>query len=286
MPIQFTCPHCQKQTVVADQFGGQTGPCAACGAQVTIPQAAMHAMGPTSSTGSGGASVLFIILAVVGVGGLVCAGLLVALLLPAVQSGRGAARRMQSQNNLKQVGMALHNYHDTYNTFPPAVVTDANGQPLYSGRVLLLPFMEQNSLYEAFDKNKAWNSPENLAISEQMIPTFCDPASKSTVRNRSDYVFVTGAGTIFDGDKSINMAGITDGTSNTLMMIETATGPTNWAEPKEWNADTGTLPAGNHPRVVLVLYADGSVRAVQPQAVQGFLKQLTTRNDGQVIPQF
>ena len=74
---------------------------------------------------------------------------MVALLLPAVQAAREAARRAQSSNNLKQIGLAMHNYHDTYGTFPPAVVTDASGKPLYSGRVLLLPFMEQAALFDA-----------------------------------------------------------------------------------------------------------------------------------------
>ena len=68
-------------------------------------------------------------------------GVLVALLLPAVQSAREAARRMSCSNNLKQLGLALHNYHDVYGSFPPAIVRDSDGSPLYSGRVLLLPFL-------------------------------------------------------------------------------------------------------------------------------------------------
>lgn len=284
MPINFTCPSCGKQTVVADQFAGQTGPCTACGANVTVPLAGGFPggpAGPTNKSGSGGASVLLIVLASLAIVGFLCAGLAFLLLLPAISSARGAARRMQSTNNLKMLGLALHNYHDTHRSFPPAFVADADGKPLYSGRVLLLPFMEQAALYESFDKSKAWDSPENQAISATMIKVFQDPADSNN--SNCDYVFVTGPGTVFEGSKPIGMAEITDGTSNTILMVQTATGPSNWAEPTDWNAST-PVPKGSHPNVVLVLFADGSVRAINPQQMQNAVKSLSQRSDGQAVP--
>ena len=76
-------------------------------------------------------------------------GVLVALLLPAVQAAREAARRSQCQNNLKQLGLALHNHHDTYKKFP----TFSAGNPNISWVVYLLPFMEQNNVYELFPRD-------------------------------------------------------------------------------------------------------------------------------------
>jgi type II secretory pathway pseudopilin PulG len=82
-------------------------------------------------------------------------GVLVALLLPAVQAAREAARRMSCSNNLKQLSLALHNYEDTHKTFPPSGI-DSNQM---SWVVLLLPFFEQKSLYDQFNFNKgSWNS--------------------------------------------------------------------------------------------------------------------------------
>ena len=82
-------------------------------------------------------------------------GVLVALLLPAVQSAREAARRMSCSNNLKQLSLALHNYEDTHKTLPPAGI-DSNQM---SWTVLLLPYFEQQNLYDKFNFNKgAWNS--------------------------------------------------------------------------------------------------------------------------------
>src|SRR5439155_8958659 len=135
---------------------GQTGPCAACGKPITIPLAGGGYAYAPQAAATGGSGMVIVVIGIVGCL-LVCGGILVALLLPAVQAAREAARRMQSQNNLKQIGLALHNYHATYQTFPPAVVTDENGKPLYSGRVLLLPFMEQEALYNDFDRTQAWD---------------------------------------------------------------------------------------------------------------------------------
>src|SRR5688572_6683630 len=147
MPIQFACPSCGKQTTVADQYAGQSGPCAGCGKQVTIPFAAGPVAYPGYKGPSGagvaagaGAGILVVFLVIGGVV-LVCGGVLVALLLPAVQSAREAARRMQSTNNMKQIVLAMHMYHDVHKEFPPAVVKDADGKPLYSGLVCLLPYL-------------------------------------------------------------------------------------------------------------------------------------------------
>src|SRR5258706_8959054 len=143
MPIQFSCPYCGKPTTVADQYAGQTGPCAACGKPITIPFAGVGGppsyapMGPATAAAGAGIGVFL----VVGMVALVlCGGILVALLLPAVQQAREAARRMQSTNNVKQIVLALHTYHDVYQCFPPAVVKDKEGKPLYSGMVCLLPY--------------------------------------------------------------------------------------------------------------------------------------------------
>ena len=92
--------------------------------------------------------------------------ILIALLLPATRSARPAARRTQCKNHLKQIGLALHNYHDAYGSFPPAFTTDADGRPLHSWRTLILPFGEHRTLYDTIDLSKPWDHPDNNAALE------------------------------------------------------------------------------------------------------------------------
>ena len=92
----------------------------------------------------------------------------IGLLLPAFSSAREAARRMQCLNNLKQIALALHNYHDVYGVFPPAYIPDAQGKPKHSWRVLILPFLEEQGTYEKYDFDEPWDGPNNRALLTSM----------------------------------------------------------------------------------------------------------------------
>ena len=211
-------------------------------------------------------------------------GVLIALLLPAVQAAREAARRMQSTNHVKQIVLALHNYHDVYGSFPPAIVTSDTGQPLYSGRVLLLPFMEQSALYDQFDKTQAWDSPANSAISQTTILTFTDPSGGTQTPGRTDYLFVTGRGTIFEGDRATKISEVTDGLSNTVIIVEVRNSGVNWAEPRDLAIEQPmALPAGNHPGGNVVGLGDGSVRFLSKTVSQSDVRGAATMAGGEVV---
>ena len=91
-------------------------------------------------------------------------GILVALLLPAIQTAREAARRTQCSNNLKQMGLAAHNYHDTFNCFPPGAITDGpccGAKSRINWAIALLPYMEQSTLYDDYDHDANNEDPSN-----------------------------------------------------------------------------------------------------------------------------
>ena len=117
-------------------------------------------------------------------------------------------------------------------TFPPAVVTDKDGNALYSGRVLLLPFIEHDNLYKQWDLSARWDSPQNLALSQTILKVFDDPSAPP--ETHSHYEFVTGAGAMFEPPppgKTRSIADITDGLSNTIMVVEMRTNNPSWAAP-------------------------------------------------------
>ena len=96
--------------------------------------------------------------------GLLVVVVLLVGLLPPFNRGRGVretARRTQCKNNLKQIGLALHAYHDVYEALPPAYTVDANGKPLHSWRTLILPYIDEVKLYSAIDLSRPWNDPVN-----------------------------------------------------------------------------------------------------------------------------
>lgn len=90
---------------------------------------------------------------------------IVGLLLPATRRARPAVYRMHCSNNLKQISLALHNYEETYRSFPPAWTVDENGNRLHSWRTMILPYLEQKPLYDSIDLSKPWDDPANAARS-------------------------------------------------------------------------------------------------------------------------
>jgi prepilin-type processing-associated H-X9-DG protein len=284
MPISFTCPHCGATKNVADEYMGQTGPCSSCGKQITIPV--------VKAKGSGGSG-LVILVAVLLIGGvmtLACGGVLVALLLPAVQAAREAARRTQCSNNLKQIGLAMHNYHDVYKSFPPAYLVDEEGNPTHSWRTLILPFIEQNALYSQIRLDEPWDSPHNRQFASFVIPAFNCP-SAGEASNNTNYMVIVAEDTIFRGDSPVQMAEITDGTSNTILVVEVYGATTSWMEPVDLELEDMQMAinGGNteirsrHPGGANVAFADGSVHFLAESIDPAMLRNLITRDDGQAI---
>ena len=295
MPIQFTCPHCGTQTNVAEEYAGQSGPCAQCGKTITIlPAGAPPGYAPPPRSSSGGPAL--VIVAVVGGMILLAAviGVLIALLLPATNAAREAARRVACINNLKQIGLAMHNYHDTYKCFPPAYIADENGGPMHSWRVLLLPFMEQQALYEQYNFKEPWDGPNNSRLVGMIDTVFYRCPSEDLTQGRSEtsYVMIVGPGTISDGPTPTQMGQIADGVSNTIMLVEVTGSGIRWAEPRDLKLEEITLAVnegagngigGKHPGVAHVLFCDGRVDILAKPIGPDRLRGMTTIAGGENV---
>ena len=111
---------------------------------------------------------------------------LIALLLPAVQQAREAARRIQCKNNLKQMGLALHNYHDSYNAFPPSMCLTFSGAAWgeWGPQARLLPYMDQVNLQKIIDFSQPYASPQNLRAIGVRVAVYMCP---SEVKDRQSF---------------------------------------------------------------------------------------------------
>ena len=208
-----------------------------------------------------------------------------AALLDAVQKVREASARIQSANNLKQLALAMHNYHDATGHFPPAAVYDKNGKPLLSWRVLLLPYLDQNTLYQQFKLDEPWDSDNNKKLLEKMPAVFAAPMDEQALKNHeTHYQGFVGKGSIFDGKKGVSLTDITDGTSNTIMFAE-AGKAVPWTKPDDLAFEGKLLPkvGGLFPNIFQAAMCDGSVRGIPMSIKEETLRAAITRNGGEVL---
>jgi len=197
--------------------------------------------------------------------------------------------RRECRNNLKQIGIALHNYHDVHGTFPPAYVADENGKPMHSWRVLILPYLDQKPLYDRYRFDEPWNSPHNRRLASHMPDVFRCPSAKADAP-MTHYVTLRSGETMFPGTEAIRFADIPDGTSNTVMVVEYAGEPVNWMAPDDVQAEDFVKSMQrldsdehHHRDGTHFLVADGSVRLLKSDTPQRTLTALTTRSGGEVV---
>jgi prepilin-type N-terminal cleavage/methylation domain-containing protein len=199
---------------------------------------------------------LLIVIAVIGV--------LVAMLLPNVRMSREAARRSSCSNNLKQIGIALHNYHDDYQSFPPAYTVAADGKPLHSWRTLILPYLEQKPLYDKIDLSKPWDDPANQAAYDSAVSVYQCPSANAPA-GQTTYLAVVAPGSCLQPAKPRQMDEIIDGSSSTLIAMEMdLKRAVHWMSPADASEQAVLSFAEakplSHPRGAHGLLADGTIR--------------------------
>jgi len=202
-----------------------------------------------------------------------------------------APQRIMSNNNLKQIGLAFHTANDVGGSFPIGIA-DKSGKLGLSWRVAILPYIEQDNLYNSFKLDEPWDSEHNKKLISQMPKTYSPP--NTNTNGYTYYRSFTGAGTIMpsaagNAGKIVNglrINGIADGTANTLLVVE-AFEPVIWTKPDELAFDpTKPLPkvgGGMFPGGFNALLCDGSVRFMKTSIPPATLKALITASGGEVV---
>ena len=237
---------------------------------------------------------------------------MVALLLPAVQQAREAARLTQSKNNLKMIGLAMHNYHDTFNELPQGTVPNEDLKPeeRLSWAYSILPFLEQVVLYNELDGKLGWEAEENTFGLQTAVSVYQNPSQPGARPNPSsgDYVGMAGVGEdaatlkaddpkagIFGYDRKVRFRDITDGTTNTIMVTDSSKPNASYlAGGKATIRGFSKSPYLNgpdgigspHNGIVQVLFADGSVRAISVNTDETVLEALATKAGGEEVGEF
>ncbi len=202
-------------------------------------------------------------------------------------AARQAAKRQQCMNNLKQIGLAMHNYYEQHKTFPPAASRDEQGRPLLSWRVHLLPQLGLQALYDQFHLDEPWDSEHNRKLISQMPRMFVCPETAGIEHGKTTYVLPIGDGTVWGGEQPLSFREITDGTSNTVMVVEVAQDKAvEWTRPQDVTvrSDAPTEGLGRaHGPGTLVLFCDGSVRFLSSDVSPEMIWAMLGATDGQVI---
>ncbi len=227
--------------------------------------------------------------------------ILVLLLLPPLQPRGGHPRWTECLNNLKQIGLAIHNYHDVHGCLPPAYIPDQDGKPMHSWRVLLLPYLEESDLYEQYDFSEPWDGPNNSRLAPQMPDVYrCYGKRRGAASVTTDFVAVTGPWTVWPGTEPVKLDDVSDGTDSTILVVEIADSDINWmeprdvsfeellgdADPKTGSALLSTHKAGEYSNRVAfatVAFADGSSARLRADVDRTTLEALLTTGGGETV---
>lgn len=188
---------------------------------------------------------------------------------------------MSTKNRARQLALGVLNYESAYRKFPPHTVYNDAGKAMYSGRVMILPFLEQSNLYEQFDRDKSWDSDANRDLGDTRVPTY------DALRNRGVIRLPVFPGSIWDNEDGIGIGEITDGTSNTILGIEAAPDePINWADPTPWKISEANPMKdvfGKRDKVIAVMADASVVELKRSEMTNERLRALLTRNGGEIV---
>jgi hypothetical protein len=158
------------------------------------------------------------------------------VLQPAISISQAKVKDSHCRSHLKLIAVALHNYHDRYGSFPPAFVEDGKGEPVHSWRVLILPFLGRQDLYERYSFSEPWDGPNNRQLLKPAPLVYqcpSDPRDRHSGSALTSYVAVVGPRTAWPGETARKISDFPDGTHGTILVMEDQSKEILWMEPRD-----------------------------------------------------
>jgi prepilin-type processing-associated H-X9-DG protein len=236
------------------------------------------------------------------------------LLTAPLQAARTAAGRSQSMNNLKQIGLAMHNYHDTHRRFPAQAIRGKDGRALLSWRVAILPFLDADALYKEFRLDEPWDSEHNRKLVERMPAALAAPGlgEERRAKGLTSYLVpltrtppavahlnAEGAKTlippgkdetVFDPVQGTKFAQIFDGSSNTILVLEAhPKAAVIWTKPDDLVIDPSDLLKvlrGQPDDGFNAVFCDGHAQFIRTTIDPKTFLHLLQMNDGNPVGEY
>jgi len=213
--------------------------------------------------------------------------LVIALFLPATRTANEAARRAQCSNQLRQIGIALRNYHSSYGMLPPAYTVDEEGNRLHSWRTLLLPYLGYQKLYSTIDLSKPWDDPANARVGEKTVDCYWCP-SAMYAEGLTTYLGIVGPDCVFKGADSRTFTEVSDEFFETMAVIDAPfDNAVPWMSPNDIGEEevVSIEPEThtNHPGMVQALLLDRSVTMILLDSDPVKLRAMMTIAGGEEI---
>jgi hypothetical protein len=276
-----TCPHC------AEEIENGVTICPYCGDSLRRasnpvtsiqehPQSANSTMWPFAVRATLGCGFLFV-------------AFMIAVLLWPIHSSIQSSPKKRSRNNLKQIGLGLHNYHDANKVFPPGGVFDEDGHAHHSWQTFLLPFVDQAPIYRQIDFHVPWNDSLNAAYFQNELPVYLNP-SLTERQSIEGYALSHYAGNsrLLNENTSTSIREITDSTAYTILAGEVSSGLQPWGFPANYRnpaqgvgGGPGAFGRRNFGAQFLML--DGSVRLIDERTHLKVLEALSTPDGGEAF---
>lgn len=196
---------------------------------------------------------------------------------------REGGRQAKCLNNVKEISTAIFCYAVTNDEYPPPYIADESGKPMHSWRVLILPQLGYQKLYDQYRFDEPWDGPNNRKLADKCPRVFQCPTECANRRSPSvetSYVAIVGPKTIWSGDRAVIYDSIVNA-SGTILLVEVANSGINWMEPRDLHIEEA-VPSSEHPNIVAISFADGHARRVSKPELRTFLSRHADVSTGEL----